>query len=107
MCKSQEKKIQRAFQFSLLFQKVVCIFRTTTMIKPRMIMLKTKIGVDRSVKIPKSILGKYNVKARDVLTIQAMKGYIVLTPEKTKTSRNLQKKVNGHPKNIVQKKFGD
>jgi len=71
--------------------------------KLRMIMSKAKVGVDRNVKIPKSILGKYNVKAGDVLTIQAMKGYIVLTPEKAKTSRNLQKKVNGHPKNIVQK----
>jgi len=66
-------------------------------------MSKAKVGVDRNVKIPKSILGKSNVKAGDALTIQAMNGYIVLAPEQTKTSRNLQKKVNGHPQNIAEK----
>ena len=70
-------------------------------------MAKTKIGVDRSVKIPKSILGKYDVKAGDVVTIQVMKGYIVLIPEKAKQSKNLQKKVNGRPANIVKKESED
>lgn len=72
-------------------------------VKSRMIMSKTRIGADRNVKIPKSILDKYNVEAGDVLTIQMMKGYIVLAPEKTKTSRNLQKKVNGRPPKYSEK----
>ena len=68
------------------------------MIKSRIIMSKARVGVDRNVKIPKSILGKYNVKAGDVVTIQAMNGSIVLAPEKAK-SRNFHKKVNGRSKN--------
>jgi len=77
------------------------------MTKSRMIMSKTKIGADRSVKIPKSILGKYDIKAGDVVTIQVMKGYIVLAPEKANKSKNLRKKVNGRHQNIVKKESND
>jgi hypothetical protein len=41
--------------FSLFFKSMVRILGTTTMIKPRTNMSKAKVGVDRNVKIPKSI----------------------------------------------------
>jgi len=59
-------------------------------------MLKIKVNADLNVKVPKSILNKYRLKAGDSFTIRVVSGSIILTPEKLKNGKNLQKKRNGY-----------
>ncbi len=59
-------------------------------------MPKTKVSAEQNVKIPKSILSKYRLKEGDVFTIRIVSGSIILTPEKLKNGKNLQKKRNGY-----------
>ncbi|MGH7599848.1 MAG: AbrB/MazE/SpoVT family DNA-binding domain-containing protein [bacterium] len=59
-------------------------------------MPKTKVSADQNVKIPKSILSKYRLKEGDIFTIRIVSGSIILTPEKLKNGKKLQKKRNGY-----------
>ena len=62
-------------------------------------MPKTKVSADQNVKIPKSILSKYRLKEGDSFMIRIVSGSIILTPEKLKNGKKLQKKLNGHSRN--------
>jgi len=58
-------------------------------------MPKTKVSADQNIKLPKSILTKYRLKAGDIFIIRVVSGSIILTPEK---SQNGKKNLNGPSK---------